>query len=238
MKQRQYSHGRKVRADSKSGYRGVQRDTRSSGAVRYQAYVMDPTTKKKKVLGTYHDAKLAAEVADEANVHYYGDDAILNFPLQRSAGIGRPPKTQAQFRKALKTQFHRHNAECKTCGEAFYKKSANHVYCNAKCRPSQKSNWDNKSSNGRFVVLNRDKFRCIYCGKSSATDENIVMHIDHVHPVAKGGTDKLSNLVTSCSDCNLSKRDTILSNEKEMLQIVENRNTENGLNPDKLIKLN
>ncbi len=87
-------------------------------------------------------------------------------------------------------------------------------------------------------MLNRDKFRCIYCGKSSATDENIVMHIDHVHPVAKGGTDKLSNLVTSCSDCNLSKRDTILSNEKEMLQIVENRNTENGLNPDKLIKLN
>ena len=54
----------------------------------------------------------------------------------------------------------------------------------------------------RFEVFKRDHFVCQYCG---ATPPNVVLHVDHVIPVAKGGTNHIDNLVTSCDSCNLGK---------------------------------
>ena len=53
----------------------------------------------------------------------------------------------------------------------------------------------------RFYVMNRDGFRCRYCGVMP--DDGI--HIDHIVPRSKGGANHPSNLVTSCIDCNLGK---------------------------------
>ena len=60
----------------------------------------------------------------------------------------------------------------------------------------------------RFRVMARDNFRCIYCG---ATPDKSELHIDHLLPVNSGGTDDFNNLVTACADCNLGKRDAIIS---------------------------
>lgn len=60
----------------------------------------------------------------------------------------------------------------------------------------------------RFAILQRDKFTCKYCGNKAT--ENIKLHVDHVIPVSKGGTDDLNNLVTSCSECNIGKSDKII----------------------------
>ena len=49
----------------------------------------------------------------------------------------------------------------------------------------------------RAEVLARDR-RCYYCG-GAATE------VDHVIPVAKGGTDDRSNLVPACGPCNRAK---------------------------------
>lgn len=54
----------------------------------------------------------------------------------------------------------------------------------------------------RFEVLRRDRHMCRYCG-SSAPD--VVLVIDHVAPVALGGSDDPSNLVTACRECNSGK---------------------------------
>jgi hypothetical protein len=54
----------------------------------------------------------------------------------------------------------------------------------------------------RFAVLVAGGFRCTYCGKRPAASE---LEVDHVVPVAKGGTNDPRNLVVSCSDCNLGK---------------------------------
>ena len=54
----------------------------------------------------------------------------------------------------------------------------------------------------RFEVLKRDGFRCAYCGVTSAAE---LLHVDHVVPVSKGGTDDLANLVSACVACNLGK---------------------------------
>lgn len=57
----------------------------------------------------------------------------------------------------------------------------------------------------RFQVLQRDGFRCQYCGRSPVDSPSVRLHLDHRKPVARGGTNDPDNLVTACSICNLGK---------------------------------
>lgn len=59
----------------------------------------------------------------------------------------------------------------------------------------------------RFLVMRRDDFKCRICGASPATDPNVILHIDHIIPCAKGGCAEIDNLQTLCSKCNLGKSD-------------------------------
>ncbi len=57
----------------------------------------------------------------------------------------------------------------------------------------------------RFKVLQRDRFKCVACGRSPATHLGVVLHADHILPVARGGETTLENLQSLCQDCNLGK---------------------------------
>ncbi len=54
----------------------------------------------------------------------------------------------------------------------------------------------------RFEVFKRDSFTCQYCGKSAP---DVILEVDHIEPVSKGGTNDITNLITSCKDCNRGK---------------------------------
>lgn len=69
----------------------------------------------------------------------------------------------------------------------------------------------------RFEVLKRDSFTCVYCGRKAP---EVKLHIDHVVPIAKGGTSEIINLVSSCQDCNLGKAAVSLS-EKDLDEKVK-----------------
>ncbi|MCA0214756.1 MAG: HNH endonuclease [Proteobacteria bacterium] len=60
----------------------------------------------------------------------------------------------------------------------------------------------------RFDVFKRDGFQCQYCG---AHPPGVLLHVDHIHPVALGGTNDPDNLVTACEPCNLGKGATDLT---------------------------
>lgn len=45
--------------------------------------------------------------------------------------------------------------------------------------------------------------RCAYCG----TELNGKFHIDHIHPLSRGGSNWPNNLACACAKCNTSKRD-------------------------------
>lgn len=60
----------------------------------------------------------------------------------------------------------------------------------------------------RFEVFKRDSFTCQYCGKSAP---DTVLEVDHIIPVAKDGTNNITNLITSCFDCNRGKSDRTLT---------------------------
>jgi 5-methylcytosine-specific restriction endonuclease McrA len=63
--------------------------------------------------------------------------------------------------------------------------------------------------NIRLKVFSRDNFRCIFCGKSPATNVGTRLHIDHIVPFSKGGTNVPKNLQTLCEECNLGKSDEV-----------------------------
>lgn len=58
------------------------------------------------------------------------------------------------------------------------------------------------SKSTRFEILQRDNHTCQYCGRKAP---DVELQIDHLVPVARGGTDDFENLVTSCADCNSGK---------------------------------
>lgn len=78
----------------------------------------------------------------------------------------------------------------------------------------------------RFEVLKRDKFTCQYCGRQAP---DVVLNIDHIKPVSKGGKNELTNLITSCFDCNSGKSDRELSDDsavkkqKAQLDLLQER---------------
>ena len=46
----------------------------------------------------------------------------------------------------------------------------------------------------RFEVFKRDNFTCQYCGRKAP---DVVLEVDHIIPVAKGGKNNIMNLITS-----------------------------------------
>lgn len=65
----------------------------------------------------------------------------------------------------------------------------------------------------RFEVFKRDKFTCQYCGRMAP---DVILEVDHIKPVAEGGTNEMINLITSCRDCNRGKGKVRLSDDTEI----------------------
>ena len=62
----------------------------------------------------------------------------------------------------------------------------------------------------RHEILKRDSFTCQYCGKSAP---DVVLEIEHIIPVSKGGDNETLNLITACFDCNRGKGNKLLSDD-------------------------
>lgn len=68
----------------------------------------------------------------------------------------------------------------------------------------------------RSRILDRDGRMCFWCGCDADT-------VDHIIPVAKGGTDDPDNLVACCRRCNFSKRDKLPE------EFINERNQKRGV---------
>jgi HNH endonuclease len=81
---------------------------------------------------------------------------------------------------------------------------------NSAARPKRRA----ISKKTRFEVFKRDGFRCMYCG---AHPPAVLLHVDHIDAVARGGKNNMDNLVTACEPCNLGKSATPLSSVPQSL---------------------
>lgn len=62
----------------------------------------------------------------------------------------------------------------------------------------------------RESIKERDHYTCCNCGNSTLTEPNLLLEIDHIIPVSKGGLTEENNLQTLCWKCNRSKGNKIL----------------------------
>ena len=57
----------------------------------------------------------------------------------------------------------------------------------------------------RKKILQRDGYRCRKCGANVAAEPNLLLEVDHIIPLSKGGMTREDNLQTLCWRCNRSK---------------------------------
>lgn len=63
----------------------------------------------------------------------------------------------------------------------------------------------------REAIKSRDDFTCCNCGNSTHKEPNLLLEIDHIIPVSKGGRTEETNLQTLCWKCNRTKSNKILT---------------------------
>lgn len=63
----------------------------------------------------------------------------------------------------------------------------------------------------RMFIKERDKFTCCQCVNSTSAEPNLLLEVDHIIPIAKGGLTQEDNLQTLCWKCNRSKGAKIIS---------------------------
>lgn len=116
---------------------------------------------------------------------------------------------------------------CDFCKKEFWSKGVRHRFCSTEC--SRKYSFQEREKTpfykNRFLIFARDSFTCIYCGRVSYKDK-VELHVEHIYPVKKGGTDKLFNLATACGECNREKSVSLLSDETilKLWEVIEERN--------------
>lgn len=62
----------------------------------------------------------------------------------------------------------------------------------------------------REYIKKRDNFTCCLCCNSTHIEPNLLLEIDHIIPISKGGLTTETNLQTLCWKCNRSKSDKLL----------------------------
>lgn len=62
----------------------------------------------------------------------------------------------------------------------------------------------------REEIKNRDNYTCQICSISTREEPNLLLEIDHIIPVSKGGITTEENLQTLCWKCNRSKSNKII----------------------------
>jgi 5-methylcytosine-specific restriction enzyme A len=115
----------------------------------------------------------------------------------------KPPNLlQKIARKAIRELINEVNTHKKS-------QSAKQIASKSEVRSSRSKIKKRKQTRSRHIqastrvsVLNRDKYKCVFCGRNS---KQIDLEVDHIIPFSKGGSNDITNLQTLCFDCNRGK---------------------------------
>ena len=69
----------------------------------------------------------------------------------------------------------------------------------------------------RNKIKKRDNYTCQKCGVSVKDEPTLLLEVDHIIPISKGGKSVEENLQCLCWKCNRSKGTKIYENSEEKL---------------------
>lgn len=73
----------------------------------------------------------------------------------------------------------------------------------------------------RESIKKRDNYTCQCCGLSTKGEPNLLLEIDHIIPVSKGGITTESNLQTLCWKCNRAKGNKIVESNNNSEKFID-----------------
>lgn len=113
---------------------------------------------------------------------------------------------------------------CARCGKELSHKKAHAIYCSRTCKSidhtfKKRGKTRFTTTARRRVIFERDLATCYICKKSvDFTD----FHLDHLIPVAKGGSSEPKNLAVACPQCNRRRGVRIgIEQFKKILELEE-----------------
>jgi len=120
-------------------------------------------------------------------------------------------KTHKEENKQRTSNYRKNNPEKVRQTKANYRK--NNPEAVQKHRMTRRAR---KAQNGVFKVSNKELGKlmnspCVMCGSTQQ------ITIDHIIPIARGGTHSVGNLQTLCKKCNSSKQDKVMTEWKSSL---------------------
>ncbi|MEM3714671.1 MAG: HNH endonuclease [Nitrososphaeria archaeon] len=117
--------------------------------------------------------------------------------------IKKQPSTTEEFVKLVKNFSHPfYNFNCITKEQFLAHFPINELLGQSRIPRMHLTKRKTLSPKVRYLVFQRDQFKCRICGR---TAKETKLEVDHIIPVSKGGTDTLDNLQTLCVDCNRGK---------------------------------
>jgi hypothetical protein len=121
-------------------------------------------------------------------------------------------RAQGPLRRGLRAYATHQGHRCRACGV----RSDVSPYCSARCQAIA-DEFNSKHGRLRFAtrqwrrfILERDGWRCQYCGKQVDWRSS---QIDHLLPYYHEGRTLLHNLVTACRECNQLKQAGVFTKE-------------------------
>lgn len=124
----------------------------------------------------------------------------------RKSKIARKEKIVAYS----KAYYEANRERCSIANRAWRQKNRQAVATNKQRRRARKRNASGQFTANQIARLYElQKGRCWWRGPSCSVYLSKGYHIDHRVPLAKGGTNDISNIVLACPHCNLSKQDKL-----------------------------
>ena len=188
----------------KDGLQRVCKECKSKADAKYRNSDKGKETKKKNS---------QSDKAKEYRKKYYAKDEGKNRMAEHKSS-GKYKKQQREYA----AQEHRKEAQ------KIFQQSEKYKETKAKYRMSQSFKESKKISEGKrranklstIGVIDKEylenlksvqDYKCFHCNKKLDFTNTSSVHLDHYIPLSKGGAHCISNLVWSCSFCNISKKD-------------------------------
>ena len=120
-------------------------------------------------------------------------------------------------RSPIKINIH----QCKRCSTSLIHKKINAIYCSKTCKSmdhtlKHRAKTRTQKIARRYDIYLRDNGTCYMCLKSLPLSE---VELDHILPVALGGSSDPQNIAISCRSCNRRKGTTI--GQTQLLKLLE-----------------
>lgn len=169
--------------------------SRANDRRSYQKHAKERLAQKREYYLANRERKLATEKA---------------LRDQKRGGPPRIPMT-AEEKKAkecarLKKWREKNQEKIQTANREWREKNLDRARALTKLNKARR-----KGAKGRFTATDVERIRksqngrCAYC--RIKITKNVIIHLDHIQPVSKGGTNFPANLQILCAACNLGKKD-------------------------------